>query len=262
MTVVIAIRCSDALVMASDSQATEAHPNVHQRVRRETDKVFPLGGRVLWGASGMGSVIEELGEALPGHERSIERSTNIPSTVKRPVKTVLKNHYDGFVRVPEVPLSEQSLPVASVLFAGYDGNDDPYIVEVDHNCNASRYEDEGFHAIGSGASFAQMSNALLAHFEVAQRPLAHGLLVAYRVLDAVINTSAYGVGGPIQLWQLTRESGAEHIRDEELSQIQAQVGGWQTLERESLERYLGEDTQNEDAEPLPEAIADETDAAS
>lgn len=239
--------------MASDSQATETQ----QQVRRETDKVFPIGGRLLWGASGMGSVIDELGETLPRHQGSIEQTTNPTRTLKTPVRTVLKNHYNNFIEVPGVDAQQQSHPMSTVLFAGFDGNDNAYIIEIDPNCNVSRYEEVGFHAIGSGASFAQMSNALLAHFKVSERPLAHGLLVAVRVLDAVINTSAYGVGGPIQLWQLTRNGGPQKIEGEELEQIHAQVGGWQELERESLERFLGEDVQKEEPEPLPEAVENE-----
>ncbi|HEX6235857.1 MAG TPA: hypothetical protein VFZ68_01615, partial [Acidimicrobiales bacterium] len=58
------------------------------------------------------------------------------------------------------------------------------------------YEDIGFHAIGSGAPMAQQAGALLAHFRMTERPVAYGVVVAQRVLDALSYTSP-SVGGPL-----------------------------------------------------------------
>jgi proteasome beta subunit len=56
MTIVIALRCLDGLVMAADSQSTESAGNV----RRTVDKIFPLSTRSVWGGSGSGQVIREM----------------------------------------------------------------------------------------------------------------------------------------------------------------------------------------------------------
>ena len=54
----------------------------------------------------------------------------------------------------------------------------------------------GYYAIGSGAGFAQMSMALMAHFDITHRGLDAAKLVAYRALDAVINSRTRGWDTP------------------------------------------------------------------
>ncbi len=96
----------------------------------------------------------------------------------------------------------------------------------------------------------------MAHFEVVEHSLRHGLLVAFRALDAVIETSAYGVGGPRQLWQITPEDGPVKLDDAEVEEIRTQVGLWQELERETLEDFLGGDEDGDGGAqaPLPETL--------
>jgi proteasome beta subunit len=113
----------------------------------------------------------------------------------------------------------------------------PWIHEIDHQCNITDYEERGFHAIGSGAPFAQLANALVAHFEVRQRPVEHGKLVAHRVMDIAISTSAYGIGAPIQMWQITGDQ-VSRMSDEELDAIRDSVGAWQEVEKAALDKHM------------------------
>lgn len=253
MTVVIALRCSDGLIVASDSQGTESGSAVHETTRHQVRKVYCVGERAAWGASGLASVITDLGPKLDGVHRSIAQTSDPCSTYVAPVRQVLKTHYDRYLEMPDGQRS--SSPASSFLAAGYGKEDEPYIVEVDPNCTASRYDELGFHSIGSGAAFARMAQALMAHFRVRESPLSHGLLVAYRVLDAVIHTSAFGVGGPIQMAVVTPLEPARILEEVELDEIASQVGLWQELERETLEDFLGAGGADEDeeAEPLPAA---------
>lgn len=250
MTVVIALRCNDGLLVASDSQGTESASAMHETTRHEVQKVFCVGERAAWGASGLASVITDLGPKLDRVSGSIAQTSDPCDTYVRPVRAVLKTHYDRYLEVPDG--QRASSPASSFLSAGYGKDDEPYIVEVDPNCTTSRYDQIGFHSIGSGAAFARMAQALMAHFRVRERSLSHGLLVAYRVLDAVINTSAFGVGGPIQMAQVTPSEGARLLDEEELDEIASKVGLWQELEQETLQAVLG-DPEEEEAAPLPEA---------
>jgi proteasome beta subunit len=199
MTLVIAMRCSDGLIMASDSQATEATGNV----RHPTQKLHALGARAVWGGSG-GS-------------------------------QVLQRHYSNHLM--PVPGLGVSSPASAVLAAGLDSDGQPYIIEVDPYCTYTRYEDLGFHAIGSAAGFAQLANALMAHFRAPEQPLAQCKLVTYRVMDSAIETSSYGVGGPIQMW-VVDANGVAEIGQAEFDQIRNDVGGWKEVERSALQEYF------------------------
>ena len=56
-----------------------------------------------------------------------------------------------------------------MLAAGYGGDGQPFIVDVDPHGLIGRYEEVGFHAIGSGSAMAQQAGALLAHFKMTER---------------------------------------------------------------------------------------------
>jgi proteasome beta subunit len=56
VTVVLAVRCSDGLVIASDSQITEGDRDVSYPAQ----KLHPLGDHAAWGGSGARSVLLDL----------------------------------------------------------------------------------------------------------------------------------------------------------------------------------------------------------
>jgi hypothetical protein len=135
------------------------------------------------------------------------------------------------------------------LATGYQPGVGSWIVEVDPNCVSSHYGTRGFHAIGSAAGFAALGNALLAHFRPAEKSLDHGKLIAYRVIDAAIQTSMVGVGGDIQMW-FADERGVHEVNKDELATIRDTVGAWQQQEEQLLDEILG--TKAPEPAPLPE----------
>ena len=88
-----------------------------------------------------------------------------------------------------------------VLAAGHvEGR--PWVVEINPHGMASRCEDIGFHAIGSGGLVAQQAGALLAHFRMPTRPVDYGVVAAVRVLDALSLTMP-SVGGPLDVCRIS-----------------------------------------------------------
>jgi hypothetical protein len=112
---------------------------------------------------------------------------------------------------------------------------------------SSDYCDRGFHAVGTAEWFALLGNSLLAHFRPAQRPLSQGKLIAFRVIDAAIQTSMFGVGGPIQMWYFDAD-GAKQADQDGIAETLSLVGGWQDEEGGLLDRIFGD-------EPAPAAAS-------
>ena len=110
----------------------------------------------------------------------------------------------------------------------------PFIVEINPNAMVSRYEDIGFHAIGSGAPMAQQAGALLANYRMQERSVAYGVLAAVRVLDALSDTSP-SVGGPLDVARITPD-GADHLTDDEISEVRQDVTRWVDAEHRVLDR--------------------------
>lgn len=107
--------------------------------------------------------------------------------------------------------------------------------------------------MGSAAGFAQLAIALMAHFTVKERPISHGRLVAYRTMRAAVETSAEGVGGDIQMWEVTA-AGARQLSAEEVTQIETAVGGWEEAERNTLDEVMTSG-ETEEGPPMPPEIA-------
>ncbi len=227
MTLVVALQCTDGAILASDSQSTESTGNV----RSAGQKVFPLTEHAVWGASGNGQIIAEIRDRLT----DITNSTPVimGQGIVNKVRPVLDRHYKNFINVPNQPPSS---PGTSVLACGV-WKETPWIVEVDAHCQYSQYETKGYHAIGSGAEPAQYAIAVLSHFQTKNNSLEYGKMVVYRVMDTVIQTSAYHVGPPIQMWTVN-QSGVHQLIDEELAQLQDAVATWKAVERDTLESVL------------------------
>lgn len=230
MTVVIAIRCADGIVLAADSQITESDRGLSY----PASKLHPLGDGAAWGGSGARSVLLDLETELDAAAAAITESDDVGRELQERMLPVLKHHYDNFI--PTVPgEGEAQSPSAYLLAAGY-REEEPWIVEINPHGMILRYEDIGFHAIGSGAPMAQQAGSLLAHFQMRDREVRYGEIAAVRVLDALRLTSP-SVGGPLDLYRITPD-GITHFDDDDLGDVRDQVTRWTELEQRALDDLL------------------------
>jgi proteasome beta subunit len=244
MTIVIALSCSDGVVMASDSQAAETHA----AVRYDVPKVFELTSHAVWGGSGDSQTIRDVNDALQQARGRIEASATLSQDLVDTIRPVLEQRYRNVIQLEG---NADAIPWTDSLACGYDpSGGGSWIVEVDRTCNTTHYEDRGFHAIGVPAGLASLGNALLAHVRPAEKPLMHGQLLAYRVMDAAIQTSGFGVGGPIQMWCVDA-AGVRQVDSDELLVMRGLAGAWQEDERTSLDRIAGAPGLEPEPAPLP-----------
>lgn len=232
--------------MASDSQSTEMTGDVRWPVQ----KVFQLSSHAVWGGSGQGQILKELEATFTANRDNLDKSPDMAQSLVYLTRPVLEPHYKNFLQ--PVPGAQSGSPATGTLAAGCREDGSKWIVEVDHNCQYTFYEDRGFHAIGSAAGFAQLAAALMAHYAVLGRDLEDGKLIAYRVIRRAIDTSAHFVGGDIQMWTVTPE-GVHKVDDEEMHQLEANVGAWEQVEVESLDRFRNPEA-GEEAPPLPDEV--------
>ena len=81
---------------------------------------------------------------------------NVGRAVQERVIPLLRHHYESFIE--QVPGEAQTgaTPATYVLVAGY-ARGVPFIVDIDPHGLIGRYEEVGFHAIGSGSAMAQQA---------------------------------------------------------------------------------------------------------
>lgn len=228
MTVVLALRCADGVVLAADSQVTDSARGLSYPAQ----KVHPFGATAAWGGSGARAVLMELEKDFADSAEAVLASDNVGRSVQERVVPLLRHHYETFIeRVPGEGSS--ATPATFVMAAGY-ARGAPFIVDIDPHGLIGRYEEAGFHAIGSGSAMAQQAGALLAHFQMTERDVDHGVLVAVRVLDALRLTSP-SVGGPVDVYRLTTER-ADELSEDDIERVRDRVRRWAELEREALDR--------------------------
>lgn len=234
MTVVFAIRCSDGLVLASDTQITQSD----RGVSFPAAKLHALGDRAAWGGSGARAVLDDVEKAFDAGAAEILASEDVSRAIRERVRPIYEHHYEHFIE--DVPAHENSdaTPAAYVLVAGYVG-DEPFIVEVTPNVVVGRYDDIGFHAIGGGSPLAQQAGAMLAHFRMLERSVDHGVVVAVRVLDTLSST-APRVGEPFQVYRLEPD-GTTLLTDGDIDEARRHVGRWIEMEKEVLDRIFDDD---------------------
>lgn len=231
MTVVLAVRCADGLVIGADSQITDSDRGLSY----PATKLHTLGDHAAWGGSGSRAVLNELEGMFDANPASVVDAADVARALQDAVLPVLKRHYATFI--PEIPGKPPggATPATYVLAAGYAGGQ-PFLVDIDPHGLIGRYEEVGFHAIGSGAAMAQQAAALLAQYRMTERSVDHGVVAVMRVLDALDRTSP-SIGGPMNIARLTPE-GAHHLDDDEVDGARERVRRWVGLEQRALDELF------------------------
>lgn len=227
MTVVLAIRCADGVVVASDSQITDPERGLSYPAQ----KLHPLGDHAAWGGSGSRAVLYDLEQIFGNEPDAIVEAPDIGHALQGRVLPVLKRHYENFIE--DVPAGKPgATPATYVLAAGY-ANEKPFIVDIDPHGLIGHYEEIGFHAVGSGSPMAQQAHALLAHFGMTERSVDYGVVAALRVLDA-LDASSPSVGAPMDICRITPD-GARHFDEEAVAEVRRNVQRWTELEQRALD---------------------------
>ena len=227
MTVVLAVVCSDGVVIGSDSQITESS----RGMSFPAQKLHPLGECAAWGGSGARGVLEDLRPILDNDAASILEAPNIGDEIQERVVPVLKKHYAQYI--DDVPGEGDGGGVSAYVLAAGVSQGKRWIVEINPTGLIGRYDDVGFHAIGSGAAMAQQGGALLSHFRMTERTVDHGVVAVVRVLDALAKTSP-SVGGPIDIARIVEE-GAHHLTEKEIEKARKDAARWRDREQEVLD---------------------------
>ncbi len=230
MTVVLALRCADGIVVASDSQITDPARGVSYPAQ----KLHPLGKHAAWGGSGSRAVLYDIETALRCRTgrggRVAGRRARAAVAGAADLQASLRQLHCRCAGV-----EARRDPATYVLAAGYAGGK-PFIVDLDPHGLIGHHEETGFQAVGSGAPMAQQAYALLANFQMSQRGVDYGVVAALRVLDALDATSPT-VGPPMDICRITPE-GAQHLDPDEVEEVRGLVVRWSELEQRAIDELF------------------------
>jgi 20S proteasome alpha/beta subunit len=225
MTLVLALRCDEGVVLASDGQAT--CDAAGQPTRAPVRKLFDVGGRVAWGSAGsiglQQTLQAELG-ALNGHSDDAGQLRRRLASVVTPLQQAAMRDF--------VPHAGADPPELACLFCWCDASG-PRILSIPRTGS-----DHQFHqrhaAIGSGDIFAEMTVRSIAHLDSADLSVEQAKMVAYRTVADAIDVAAVFLGPPIQMYVVTVDGTQSVPQDEIDGGLADAVELWRARQREAL----------------------------
>src|ERR1700728_1909914 len=161
MTVALALICSDGVLVASDSMASNGP------VASTAVKVRQLAQQpIVWTASGSVFIIEEAAQQLTNLETQIGKDAQVLAAFGQPDLAVIRQSIASLLKQTMAQCYGSALPfgtqqqvngnhpfITDFLVTGYTQTT-PYLLEVAHDGQVNWHTDEGFYAIGSGGAFA------------------------------------------------------------------------------------------------------------
>ena len=215
MTLVVAIPAQEGVVMGSDTQITTG------AVRSTTQKVFRLNTQAIWAGAGEVALVQRVAEsikAFPGADQQLESiRDNLARIVKGAVQSLLELDFrTQFVATS--PDHLLGLHPGDFLFAEHAGA--PKVLHILANGTPEWIDAGRFAATGSGDLFA---HALLQKYAGQNLTCEQAKILAYKVIEEAIEVGAYGLGPPIDIWEVS-ESGASQASDEEIAALADTAG--------------------------------------
>jgi len=210
MTLIVAIPASDGVVFGSDSQIT-AEP-----IRFTGRKIHELNKRAMWSASGELALIQRVQEKLGGFTRKDQPLTAVRDDLANLIKTAVEEivrldfRTQFFTGDPDTLLK---LHPGDFIFVEY--QDGARILHIT-SYGTPEWIEWGFAATGIGDVFAY---TLLAKYAGIPLTCERAKLLAYKVIEEAINVGSYGLGPPIDIWEVGRD-GSKQVSQEEIAALE------------------------------------------
>jgi 20S proteasome alpha/beta subunit len=227
VTLVLAIRCREGLVLASDGQATTDAAG--QPTRQPVRKLFAIGDRIVWGAAGSLGLQQTLAAELDRRAGELLRARDPREALAGIVIPVQQRALRDFVALPGA-----APPELACIFCWCDGPAGrPAILSIprtgsDHQLHG-RYS-----AVGTGDIFAEYAMTSVAHLGTDRLTLEQAKMVSYKAVSDAISVAAAYLGPPIQMAVVTPDGAQEVAREDLDGGLSDSVDAWKVRQRESL----------------------------
>jgi 20S proteasome alpha/beta subunit len=226
VTLVLALRCRDGIVLASDGQATSEAAG--QPTRQPVRKLFDLGGRIAWGAAGSVGLQQALEDELAARGPDVVAAPDPRRALVDVVIPIQQRAIDEFVPHPGT-----RPPDLACIFCWCGDGGAPRIFSVPRTGGDHQLHDRHA-AVGSGDIFADFAMASIAHLGTADLSLEQAKTVALKAMLDAIDVAAIYLGPPIQMYVVTA-AGARPVAGAEIAGALADsVDVWKARQRESL----------------------------
>lgn len=229
MTLITGLRCSDAVVLASDSQVTVEGGTM----KTKAQKLFSTPHGIIWGIAGpipsaqavRARLDEQILEGNPrrdaGRQAIQEVMLSAADDMKRPDGSLIGGDFGG-------------------LFGWYAEEEEAhYLLRATSN-GVVELQEQGYGAVGSRSSaelarYAFFGFGSSAFFEYETLPLETAKMLVHTITDDAVNASAGGVDGPIQL-AVASPAECAVLEDKDLQPVQDTAAAFKMHQADFLKR--------------------------
>jgi len=228
MTLITGLRCSDAVVLGSDSQIT-----LEGGLKAEGPKLFCSPHGIIWGMAGRIAATQ----AVAAHFKELILDSNPDRDagrqgVRKVMRLAAEEMQDADGRISGGPFQG--------LFAWYSKTEDQFFLLKARSDGIVELQEQGYGAVGSPSSnelarFAFFGFSSSGHLEYETLPLETAKMLVHTVTEDAVNASAHGVDGPVQLAVATA-GGAEVLEAVDLKPVQDTAAAFKMHQADFLER--------------------------
>jgi proteasome beta subunit len=226
VTLVLALRCRDGVVLASDSQATTDAAG--QPTRQPVRKLFAVGDRIAWGAAGSVGLQQALEEALAERGDALLAADDPRALIVDAVVPIQQRALRDYVPHPGT-----QAPDLACVFCWCGDRGAPRIFSVPRTGSDHQLHDRHA-AVGTGDIFADFAMASIAHLDTAGLDLERAKMVALKAISDAIDVAAVYLGPPVQMIAVTAGGAREVPRAEIDGRLADSVDAWKLSQRDLL----------------------------
>lgn len=227
MTLITGLRCSDAIVLGSDSQITEGP------LKSRARKLYRSPHRIIWGIAGpvaAAQAIEAgLGEMIFDGDPNRDAGRQ---AVREAMLTAAREMMGPDGHIAGGPFKG--------LFAWYSREESKHHLLWARSDGTVELKDQGYGAVGSPSSedlaqFAFFGFSSSGFLDYETLPLEAAKMLVHTVTDDAIAASAQGVDGPVQLAVVTA-NGARVLDAADLKPVQDTAAAFKMHQADFLKR--------------------------
>jgi 20S proteasome alpha/beta subunit len=228
VTLIIALKCKDGVVIASDGQATALSSG--GPVRQKIQKIFKLGSNVVFGASGSVGTVQRCRDLIKNFAESLSKGLDIKTReeLRQNLFQIMKNEVE---RHKAFHGNTKGAPLADILICTHEGDKGYRIWHIAPDCADELLDELGYACTGIGDTFAY---TLLRNYYSSDVDIEKGKLVAYRVIKDAIDIGAYGLGEPVDIWTMKMDNGdfkIEQLSNNEIMALNDAYVTWKEAEK-------------------------------
>lgn len=229
MSLIIAIPTTQGITLGSDTLM------VLGQVKERTSKIFQLSSRICWSGTGEYALVQRVSHALQAFQDSNLTLRDLASSLANVVKSCVRDLLNADFRT-DMYISNinavSSLHRADFVFAEWAGGA-PAILHLNVFGSPVWINDKPFF-IGAGDSLAGM---FFQRYRTIPLTKENAGILAYRLIDEVIESGMYGLGAPIDLWQLD-DAGGKQLSEGDIRAMQEALQAIRRNEVAVFEHHL------------------------